>query len=356
MHSSYDFFTGSACGLLLLAAAKLAISYHQQAAGRWLILLLAGVFCYLLRPVLPPHGAFASLLLDLPTVLIPIAFWLFAHQLCSEGERFPRWGWALSAITVLVSLAANHLDFAGSPQFQRALYLLSQPLKLSLICAGLIALQQQFQSDLVQARRRLRASLLIAVGSYMLIVVCVEFLFDYLPVPAGVPTLHAILASLLTFTACLWLLALSPGALTESLPQATEAPAEPAETSAPPAAEALDPQQHQLLDQLQQHMRNGGYRHTGLTIRELAEQLDAREHVLRALINRYLGYRNFNEYLNQFRIDEASARLADPEQAHLPVLTIALDIGYRSLSPFNAAFKRRHNQTPTEYRREQLPA
>ena len=355
MHSSYAFFTGTACGLLLLAAAKLAISYRQQPAGRWLILLLAGVFCYLLRPLLPlQHGA-AELLLDLPTILVPAAFWLFAHLLCSEGEPFPRWGWIPIALCTLVSVTAGHLLTGDTSGVREALYVLAQPLKLGLIAAGMLALLQHYHSDLVEARRSLRAVLLIAVGGYMLIVICAEFLFSYWPIPAGVPTLHAVLASLLAFAACLWLLALSPAALIESLPQPGEA--QIAEKKVVPAQEpqALDEPQKQLLQRLQGHMQAGGYRHTGLTIRELADQLNAREHVLRALINRHLGYRNFNEYLNQFRIDEASARLADPDQAHLPVLSIALDIGYRSLSPFNAAFKRRHELTPTEYRRQQLP-
>lgn len=351
--SSYVFFTGSACGLLLLAAARLAIGYRRQPAGRWLLLLLAGVFCYLLRPLLPLESRFTELLLDLPIILVPAAFWLFAHLLSSEGEPFPRWGWIPVSLSVAVSVAAGHIDFPPSPWLHETLYVLSQPLKLGLIAAGMLALLQRYQSDLVTARRRLRATLLIAVGSYMLIVVCAEFLFSYQAVPAGLPTLHAFLASLLIFAACLWLLALSPNALAESMPRPTESntTAEETPTSAP-----LDEAQRQLLDRLESHMAAGGYRHTGLTIRELATQLDAREYVLRALINRHLGYRNFNEYLNRFRIDEASARLANPDQAHLPVLSIALDIGYRSLSPFNAAFKRRHHMTPTEYRRERLPA
>ncbi|WP_346838963.1 helix-turn-helix transcriptional regulator [Microbulbifer sp. SAOS-129_SWC] len=353
MSSGYVFFTGASCALLLLAAAKLAISYRDQPAGRWLLLLLTGVICYLLHPVLPSLGG-ADVLIDLPTAVIPGTFWLFAHLLCRDSEAFPRWGWALIALDVTTNISVSNLDSHAWPALHEWLYLLKQPLQLALLGAGLVTLLRHYQGDLVASRRRLRAALLIAVGSYMLLVVCAEFLFSYQPIPAGVPTLHAVFASLLAMAACLWLLALSPGALAESLPQAGDT-GEAQEQPAAIAPEPLDEMQRQLLQKLQAHMESGGYRHTGLTIRELAEQLHAREHVLRALINRHLGYRNFNAYLNRFRIDEASARLANPEQAHLPVLSIALDIGYRSLSPFNAAFKRRHNQTPTEYRREQLP-
>ena len=52
-----------------------------------------------------------------------------------------------------------------------------------------------------------------------------------------------------------------------------------------------------------------GYRQEGLTIGRLAEQLGTQEYRLRRLINRRLGYRNFNEYLNDYRIREARALL-----------------------------------------------
>ncbi|WP_226667946.1 helix-turn-helix transcriptional regulator [Microbulbifer aggregans] len=344
---NYDFFTGASCSLLLLAAARIGISRYRHSGSTWLLVVICGALFYLLRPLFGSSHPLLDLLLALPVIVVPAAFWLFAHALCSDSQDFPRWGWWLIATDFAIDLA-SHLNL------HPAFYVIAQPFKLALIGAGLNTLLQQLHSDLVAERRQLRVALLIAIGGYMLIVVFAEFAFSYHQVPRGVPTLHVVLVSILTFASSLWLLALSPRALEESLPPAIEPVAESLATQAEPAT--LDQPQRQLLEKLQTHMSSGGYRHTGLTIRSLAEQLDAREHVLRVLINRHLGYRNFNEYLNQFRIDEASRRLADPDEAHLPVLTIALDIGYRSLSPFNAAFKRRHECTPTEYRREKLPA
>ncbi|WP_445355057.1 helix-turn-helix transcriptional regulator [Microbulbifer sp. EKSA008] len=355
MTAGYLFFSGGACALLLLAATKVAIHHYRLVAGRCLLALLIAVICYLLWPILPQLSGPTALLLNLPITLIPAIFWLFTHLLCREEEPFPLWGWIPIGITLIIGIVAYHAPLPLTSDQQPPLFTLSQLLKLGLISLGLLTLQRQFHLDLVAERRRLRTTLLIAVGAYMLVVIGAESIFAYRPLPNGVPTLHALFASLLSLVACLWLLALSPSALGESLPRPKSSEPEEEEQPLAPPPE-LDEQQQTQLQKLQEHMHNGGYRHTGLTIRELAEQLDIREHVLRVLINRHLGYRNFNEYLNQFRIDEASNRLADPEQAHLPVLTIALDIGYRSLSPFNAAFKRRHSQTPTEYRREKLPA
>lgn len=87
-----------------------------------------------------------------------------------------------------------------------------------------------------------------------------------------------------------------------------------------------------------------------LTIGALADKVKIPEHRLRRLINRELNFRNFNDFLNQYRIDEAKVRLRDPELARLPILTIAMDLGYGSIGPFNRAFKEREGLTPSAYR------
>jgi len=83
----------------------------------------------------------------------------------------------------------------------------------------------------------------------------------------------------------------------------------------------------------------------------LAQRLGIPEYKLRRLINQRLGYRNFNVFLNNHRIEESKAALADPAQAEVPIITIAMDAGFQSLGPFNRAFKALTGVTPTEYRR-----
>jgi AraC-like DNA-binding protein len=93
------------------------------------------------------------------------------------------------------------------------------------------------------------------------------------------------------------------------------------------------------------------YRQENITIGSLALRLGIPEYRLRRLINQRLGYRNFNMFLNNHRIEEAKAALADPAQADVPIITIAMDTGFQSLGPFNRAFKALTGVTPTEYRR-----
>ncbi|MEW8396132.1 MAG: helix-turn-helix transcriptional regulator, partial [Candidatus Thiodiazotropha sp.] len=92
------------------------------------------------------------------------------------------------------------------------------------------------------------------------------------------------------------------------------------------------------------------FREEGLTIGRLAERMGMKEYLLRRMINGLLGYRNYNQFLNRYRIEEAAKLLLAPETRHLPVLTIALDVGYRSLTVFNKAFKEIMEMTPTEFR------
>ncbi len=89
----------------------------------------------------------------------------------------------------------------------------------------------------------------------------------------------------------------------------------------------------------------------GLSIGGLAKQLAIPEYRLRALINKQLGYRNFNALLHEYRLQDACGQLADPAKAHLPILTIALDVGYQSIAPFNQAFRDAKGCTPSAYRR-----
>lgn len=92
----------------------------------------------------------------------------------------------------------------------------------------------------------------------------------------------------------------------------------------------------------------------GLSIAKLAQATAMPEHRLRRLINQHLDFRNFSDFLNHHRVLAAQERLADAGIRHVPVLTIAMELGYGSLGPFNRAFKERTGQTPSEFRRQML--
>lgn len=115
--------------------------------------------------------------------------------------------------------------------------------------------------------------------------------------------------------------------------------------------ETLSPSEMVLLAKLEASMKEHIWREEGLTIGKLADNLQAPEHRLRKVINQGLGYRNFAAFVNEHRIGAACEVLADPVKADIPVITIAYEVGYASLGPFNRAFKDIVGESPTEYRK-----
>jgi len=120
-----------------------------------------------------------------------------------------------------------------------------------------------------------------------------------------------------------------------------------------PPAVALSRLEESVLERLNRRfVAERLYAREALTIAQLATLLGTQEHVLRRVINQGLGFRNFNDFLHTHRVKEAAGRLGDPQLRRIPVLTIALEVGYGSIGPFNRAFKERFGVTPTEYRRQ----
>lgn len=146
-------------------------------------------------------------------------------------------------------------------------------------------------------------------------------------------------------------LAEAPRPVLEPLPPSH--PILEAEIAAPQPAS--DPAEDRLADSLQHAMAvEHAYRSEDLSIASLAARLSVPEYRLRRVINQRLGHRNFNAFVNGFRLAETMSALADPSKRGVPVLTIALTAGFQSIGPFNRAFKAATGLTPTEFRRQKL--
>jgi len=78
--------------------------------------------------------------------------------------------------------------------------------------------------------------------------------------------------------------------------------------------------------------------------------LGVHTHKLRNFINQTLGHENFSTYTNTFRIQAIKTAFINPENNHIPILTLAMQYGFNSLSPFNRAFKAIEGITPSEFR------
>ncbi|MEM6736939.1 MAG: helix-turn-helix domain-containing protein [Bacteroidota bacterium] len=106
------------------------------------------------------------------------------------------------------------------------------------------------------------------------------------------------------------------------------------------------------IDSMMNHQKL--YLFEKLTIGELSKQINEHEYKVRQAINQDLGYRNFIDFINSFRIKEAVGMLQDRKLSNLTVLEIAHKTGFNSIGPFNRAFKSTTGRTPTEFRKKQM--
>jgi AraC-like DNA-binding protein len=82
----------------------------------------------------------------------------------------------------------------------------------------------------------------------------------------------------------------------------------------------------------------------------LASSLDVNPKALSFAINEHI-HKNFNNYINDWRIQEVKKRLNDKEYNQFKMLTIAFDCGFNSKSTFNLAFKKATGLSHSEYRK-----
>jgi len=107
-----------------------------------------------------------------------------------------------------------------------------------------------------------------------------------------------------------------------------------------------------LAERLQRLMsEEAAYTRHSLKVADLARRLGEPDYKVTQCVTGALGFRNFNQMANHFRIEEAKRQLVDPAYDHLPILTIAFDCGFGSIGPFNRAFKATTGVTPQQFRR-----
>jgi AraC-like DNA-binding protein len=329
-----------AIGQLLLIALVVA---RGRAPGRLraiTVLLLIGIASYLVAAA-PWNGQDlgpARLLVQLAAQSAPLLLWLFAHIIFER--RPPAW-------LALVAIAVTFGGWLALAVPTRTLWSSGaattlQLLALFLSCHAIFIAVRDWSDDLSERRRRFRAGFVLVVGIETIAVIGAEMVDgsnraspDIILLTQSVTTLLAAFA----FGSAL----LSSDTELRTEPNADE-----------PPRSALSPAEHVLKQELEEALAGGVYREPGLSIGGLAERLEVPEHRLRTLINRRLGYRNFSAFLNSYRVAEAKETLADRSRVDMPVLTIAMDLGYGSLAPFNRAFRESTGKTPTEFRRSAI--
>lgn len=85
-----------------------------------------------------------------------------------------------------------------------------------------------------------------------------------------------------------------------------------------------------------------------LSLSRLAMILKTNTTLLSALINSQFN-KNFNDFINEYRINEYQKRIKMPHNQHLSNFGVALDSGFNSKATFNRAFKKLNGVSPKEF-------
>jgi len=331
-----------AVAILLRPARRRAHAYAAFAVG--------GIGAFMVASAPGAHQALGlgAFFFNAWCITTPAVVWMLALVLFREDARVGPLHLMAAGLLVSVTMAGDYGRFAlgplqAEPAAAQAAFLAGRLGAIVLLLAACWQAVSHWRADLVEQRRRVRAGFVAVIGSVFVALASSEFVFGGHGAPLEILVVgHSMLLAL----AFVLMQFVARGGMEELL-----ATAAPRAAAVPLAVVRGDAAEAALARRVVDAM---GARHLWkrerLGIADLAAELHTQEYLLRRAINRHLGYRNFNDFLHHYRLAEAARRLADPAEAHLPILTIALDCGYGSIGPFNRAFKARFEVTPTQYR------
>ncbi len=321
---------------------------------------------------LPPEARFVIGVIAMSSVGW---FWLMVMAMFADCDEYRP---AMFAAPVGLALLSIAHQIPGGPVMP-VIWAGSTLVQAGLAIAALVVVVRSWKGDLVESRRRVRGPFMVAVALYILSLNGFDLWDMFGTVPAWYPMANAAMLAIVVLGGAFTFLdprsemfgdAEAPASVRQPEPAQRPAPAanghagnghahaEPAAralANGNGAAVALDRAAKADLDRLEWLMaRDQAWKEEGLTIASLALRASMPETQLRRLINDCLGYRNFPSYVNAHRIAAAKTRLSDPTEARVSISTIAYDIGFASLGPFNRAFKEEAGVSPSEWRRKAL--
>lgn len=367
------FFSACGAGVCVVLMMLILKDFSHSIAALTFLVLILGAFVHLCHNWLPAELSTYAYMVESAT---PAFFWISCRLIFEESKSLPRFGLmvAIYSFTAPIFKYVISLYLGYIPDevelFGREI---PQWCEYGLIIMGIIELLRGREDDMVESRRRLRWAIMGAAG---LSLGWAVFSFN-LQFGSPASRVFAIDLSLLII---IWFLfqgrsdiwgqggddhkplfsqsgVLSPGEVSKTrlcLEKTgyivTDEQVGEVDDSIKMKKEEFAIRESVVLHQVNEIMQEGFYRRENLTLKDLSKALEVPEYKVRAVINKELGYRNFNEFINEYRIEEAGQRLIDEPET--PISNIALDVGYRTLSSFNRAFRKEKETTPTAFREQ----
>jgi len=291
--------------------------------------------------------------------LIPGVLWITAFSLFSDEEEISPYFWLLFVGYFLLRSIASFQSmglFPASEAQGQLVYFLLNPLPfMIMLClavhAVLIAIRS-YNMDLIEARRKVRVYFVAGGASLVFLTVLPHaitrlantFSLNELPYiwPANdffIPLYS--FSILLVFSLTSYKM---QGQIQLTVEGTNHLPRSITEIN----QRKVDEVESALVTKIINCMEEDKlYLDGGFTITEFSTKLGINEHKLRRVINKRLSYKNFNQFINSFRIRDAKHQLLELSS---PISSIAFEVGFSSLSAFNKSFKDLTGQTPTSFR------
>jgi len=339
------FVSALAVSQLLFMGLCYLVHYSQQALSRLVAIFSLSLASYiiLVMPVtqlapLPFQQIFRLLAISAPFLL-----WVISHRLFTDKIKIPIWAWfVLLTYTSLRLIGSSAIGMGRDMDGLSIAVFMYLPLTIMLAFSSqaIFLAIHHFNNDLVEHRRNLRVAFVLTMGLIVSMIVASGFLY-FLPDIVRIFYISVIFVCALFFNIFIF-------RLHQESTHLTAAGEEGQHPNVRTFYSRIDKAFYARLNQTLE--RDQLYSFTGLTIKNLAGAMKVREYILRRFINQKLGYRNFNQFLNEFRIKKAIEIIKNSGGCGAKISGIALDVGYASLSSFNKAFKELQGTTPSVYR------
>ena len=338
-----QFFAIFTISQLLFALLLLGRNAQQSKQVGLYCLLMTSAILYLLPNVI--HGVkditFLGYIIFFAENLLPGIFYLTSLSVFSDHSRIKPWQYLLAVSAALLLFILRLLNLADVQVSLNGGWLYTVIancaliLDIALVMYALYFATKYWRDDLVNKRRIIRGAVISLTAVYIILVI---FVGQIIKVQWG--WIESFELGLLAFL----ITGLNLFLFKADIPALFEPPGNENTQVIRESKKQIELLESSMLE-------DKYYRQERLTIHDYSRLVNIQEYKLRALINGELGYRNFNDFLNHYRVQEVSEKLKHDDYIGTPILSIALESGFRSLSSFNKVFKETFAMTPSEYRK-----
>lgn len=281
------------------------------------------------------------------SIAVPFSFWTLSKTIFDDNftwkSSYAIWMIVIILMHTFLFLLNGYVWNDLSGDWKIIAFLPPYLLSMFFVIMGIFEALRNYHADLILVRLRFRYPFILISALVMFITLSSLMALQHDTLPLGFELVQKIAIVILTFYFSINQLQFKSDFFDEVQPQKSR-------------NNRIVFDEDLLLKLNHQIEQEKIYRTESLTIRDFAEIIEVKEYKLRQLINQQLGFRNFNEFINSYRIKDACAMLLDKNKKEANISEIAFELGYTSLSPFNKAFKQVTGTSPKIYRKENLPS